>query len=77
MQLAVELREQLNKKNSLDCDVQGREMRSPFPTVTEKLSRLVNMKGNSLKTTKMKLFPHIFTAFVSLQSQVWSIFGPS
>lgn len=33
--LAGELREQLNKKNRLDSDVQGGEMRSPFPTVTE------------------------------------------
>lgn len=74
--LAGELREQLNKKNRLDSDVQGGEMRSPFPTVTEKLGltyivNIVNVKGNSLKTAKMKLFPHVFTAFVSLQSYGW------
>lgn len=39
-QLAVELREQLNKKNRLECDVQGGKMRSPFSTLTEKFSRL-------------------------------------
>lgn len=40
VQLAVELRKQLKKKNRLDCDIQGGEIKSPFPTVTEKLSRL-------------------------------------
>lgn len=71
MQVAVELSEQLNTKNRLDSDIQGRGNDTHLSHCNKEIEQTtVSMKGKSLKIAKIKLFLHLFTAFISLQSQV-------
>lgn len=71
MQVAVELREQLNTKNRLDTGAQCRGNDTHLSRCNNEIEQTtVNVKGKSLKIAKMKLFLYLFTAFISLPSQI-------
>lgn len=68
MQVAVELREQLNTKNRLDTGAQCRGNDTHLSRCNNEIEQTtVNMKGKSLKIAKMKLFLYLYCFYLSAE----------